>query len=87
MEHAVNRSVLTTNFGENFLRHTVRIESDPCEEGDFRALVTLLRMVTGDSPDLLRHAGPCPTEGGFLYESGRWVLKSVTVVPREPDRE
>jgi len=78
----MNRTILTTNFGEDRLRHTVRIESDPCEENDFRSLMLLLQNVTMYQPDLLRHISPCPELGRWFYDAGKWVIESVNIVPR-----
>lgn len=78
----MHRAVLTTNFGENLIRHTVRIEDDPSNEGDFRALATMLQNIAMYQPDLLRHASTCPESLHVFYESGKWVLESVNIVPR-----
>lgn len=79
---AVNRTLLSSNFGNNQLRHVVRIESNPCDEGDFRALAMLMQDVWTQWPDLTRHACPCPTSGRFFYEDGKWVLESTNLVAR-----
>lgn len=78
----MNRTVLTSNFGSHTLRHIVRIESDPCEEGDFRTLATLLHNIFGNHPDLVRHIAPCPCSGRFYYENRRWIFESESLSPR-----
>lgn len=83
----MTRSVRTTNHGGDFFRHTVRIESDPCEEGDFRALATLFQTIFMNQPDLVRHNAPCPALGRFFWESGHWVIESENIAPRPPQEE
>jgi hypothetical protein len=78
----MHRSVKTTNFGEGYLCHTVRIEGDSSDDADFRALAILLQTVTTSNPDLLRHASACPESGRFFYENGRWVVETRTIVAR-----
>lgn len=83
----MNRSIVVTNYGEDQLRHTVRIESDPCEEGDFRALATFFQTIFLSQPDLIRHCSPCPMLGRYFYDSGRWILESENLSPRPHNEE
>lgn len=80
----MNRAVLTTNFGENKLRHTVRVEAFPSSaEGQpgFAGLMDFM-LALRDQPDLLRHGGNCPETVKFFHDGERWVVEAVTVVPR-----
>jgi hypothetical protein len=83
----VTRTVLTTNYGENFLRHEVRIEGDESpEEGQpgYIGLATLLQTLASQ-PDLLRHVGDCPISVHFRYDNGRWLAEATTIVARPPE--
>jgi hypothetical protein len=80
----MTRTILTTNFGENKLRHVVRIEGWPSpEEGQdaFKGLMLLMQALV-DNPDLMRHASDCPESLRFVYDTHRWVVEATTVVDR-----
>lgn len=79
----MNRTILTTNFGENFVRYTVRIEADDSAtdgQDGFRSMMTLAQTIAW-SPDMLRHGGDCPESVRYFVENGHWVVEAVTVVP------
>jgi len=80
----VNRTVLTTNYGENRLRHVVHIEGWPCPaegQDSFKGLMVLMQALV-DQPDLLRHASDCPESVKYFYDAGFWVVEATTVVDR-----
>jgi hypothetical protein len=82
----MNRNVLTTNYGEDMVRHTVRIEGEEASaagmEG-FRAKMLLIAMVV-DQPDLLRHGGDCPESTRIYHDGKHWVIETITIASRKP---
>jgi len=80
----MTRIVLTTNHGENNLRHTVRLASEnnpgQGQEG-YRALMEFMQSICY-LPDLIRHDGPCPERLNIIHDGSRWTMESITVVSR-----
>lgn len=80
------RQVVTTNYGEDRIRHEVRISHgvESPEEGQesFAALMRFMQDVCY-SPDLVRHVGASPESVRFYHDAGNWVMEAVTIVPRE----
>jgi len=80
----MNRQILKTNYGENYLRYAVHIHSDPSpgeEQAGYAALASFMQSIASQ-PELLRHIGPCPETVTYSYEGGRWKVEAVTIVPR-----
>lgn len=86
----VNRQVVTTNFGEGLLRHTVRIQHgfESPDEGQesYAALVRFMQDLCYQ-PEVLRHIGAAPMSVRFFHEGGNWVVESITVSPRPRTEE
>lgn len=83
----MTRTIATTNYGEGFLLHTVRVEGDECPEdgqAGYIGMATLLQALAG-MPDLLRHVGPCPQSVHIRHDNGRWLAEATTIVARPPE--
>ena len=80
----MNRQIITTNHGEDYLRHDVILGGTvSAVEGvvGFAELIGLMRQII-EQPDLVRYAIDCPIEVKFYRDGEAWRCVSTCIGPR-----